>query len=139
MPFPVRRPFFTRALSAATLGVVMASLLVGVAWASTPTISLVAGTGTSGYNGDGIPAASAELNLLRALAVDTVGDVFVADTFNHRIRKIDTTGMITTVAGTGVAGSSGDGGPATRANMKWPHSVAVDKAGNLYITDSPNH
>src|SRR5256885_16722827 len=112
MPFPVRRPFFTRTLSAATLGVVTASLLVGVAWASTPTISLVAGTGTSGYNGDGIPAAAAELNLPRALAVDTVGDVFVADTVNHRIRKIDTTGMITTVAGTGVAGAAGGGSAA---------------------------
>src|SRR2546421_10415184 len=109
MPFPVRRPFFTRALSAATLGVVMASLLVGVAWASTPTISLVAGTGTSGYNGDGIPAATAELNQPRGLAVDADGDVYVADTINHRIRKIDTTGIITTVAGTGVAAGAAGG------------------------------
>jgi sugar lactone lactonase YvrE len=114
-------------------------VLAAPAGASVPTISLVAGNGTAGYNGDGIPAASAELNLPRALTVDAAGDVFVADTFNHRIRRIDPGGVITTVAGNGVAGSTGDGGPATAAEIKWPHSVAVDRAGDVYLTDSPNH
>src|SRR2546426_5446372 len=113
--------------------------LTGTAFGSTPTITLVAGTGTAGFSGDGGPALAARVNLPRAVAMDAEGNLFVADTYNHRIRKIDTDGIITTVAGTGQAGSSGDGGPATQARIKWPHSVAVDAAGNVYLTDSPNH
>jgi len=125
-----------RALGIALAGAVA---LAGTAFASTPTITLVAGTGVAGFSGDGGPALAAKINLPRAVAVDAQGNVFVADTYNHRIRKIDPGGIITTVAGNGQAGSSGDGGPATQARIKWPHGVAVDGAGNVYLTDSPNH
>jgi sugar lactone lactonase YvrE len=123
------------------LGVALAGAmaLAGTAFASTPTITLVAGTGVAGFSGDGGPALAAMINLPRAVAVDTQGNLFVADTYNHRIRKIGTDGIITTVAGNGQAGSSGDGGPAIKARIKWPHSVAVDDAGNVYLTDSPNN
>jgi len=134
---PTSRRLTRRALVAAVS--LVATALAAPAQAAVPVISLVAGNGTAGYNGDGIPAASAELNLPRALTVDAAGDIFVADTFNHRIRKIDPRGIITTVAGNGTAGSTGDGGPATAAEIQWPHSVAVDRAGDIYLTDSPNH
>jgi sugar lactone lactonase YvrE len=104
-----------------------------------PRIGAFAGTGAVGYSGDGGPALEATLNDPRTVAVGPGGDVFVADTLNNVVRKVDTSGIITTVAGTGTAGEAGDGGPATSARLKWPHSLAVDGHGNLYIADSPNH
>jgi sugar lactone lactonase YvrE len=103
------------------------------------TITGFAGTGSAGYSGDGGPAEEADLNDPRTVAVDGQGNVFIADTLNNVIRKVDTTGVITTVAGTGTAGEGGDGGPATAAQIQWPHGVAVDRAGNVYIADSPHH
>ena len=98
------------------------------------------GASTSyGYGGDGGPATQAQLYQPRAIAVDAAGMVFVADGLNHRVRRIDTAGVITTVAGNGTAGFSGDGGPATEAALNTPHGVAVDGTGNLYIADSSNH
>lgn len=102
-------------------------------------ITTLAGTGTRGSAGDGGPATSAQLSAPRTMAADAAGNVFVADTENHRIRKVDTSGTITRIAGTGVAGYSGDGGPATNAQLNNPHGVAVDGAGNVYVADSPNH
>jgi uncharacterized protein (TIGR03437 family) len=99
----------------------------------------VAGTGTGGFSGDNGPGASAQLSQQEGVAVDSAGNVYIADTFNHRIRKVDTSGIITTVAGTGKADYSGDGGPATGAALDAPAAVAVDAAGNLFITDNRNN
>jgi sugar lactone lactonase YvrE len=102
------------------------------------TITTVAGTGAQGYNGDGIPATSAELSLPSAVAVDAAGNIYIADTWNNRIRKIDTSGMINTIAGTGFAGVLGDDGPATAAQVNEPLGVAVDSSGSVYIVDYGN-
>lgn len=98
-------------------------------------ITRIAGNSRPGYSGDGGPATSAQLNLPWGLAVDGAGNLFIADFNNNRVRKVSPDGTITTVAGNGAAGFSGDGGPATSATLQ-PHSVAVDRAGNLFIADS---
>ncbi|MFG2717895.1 RICIN domain-containing protein [Streptomyces sp. NPDC048416] len=103
------------------------------------TISTVAGTGQAAFKGDGGPAASAQLRNPHGLAVDHAGSLYVADYANHRIRKIDPDGGITTVAGTGTAGFSGDDGPAVSAKLNGPVGVAVDSTGTLYISDYSNH
>ena len=103
-------------------------------------ITTVAGTGVQGFDGDGGPATSASLDSPGGLALDTQGDLFLADTHNHRVRRIDAkTHLISTVAGTGVAGFSGDGGAAIAAQLKLPSALACDAAGNLYIADMGNH
>jgi uncharacterized protein (TIGR03437 family) len=102
------------------------------------TISTLAGSGTAGFNGDGGPATSAELNSPEGVAVDGAGDVFIADTHNLRIRKVTPAGTISTVAGSGTQGFSGDGGPATSAELNYPSGIAVDGSGNLFIADSGN-
>ena len=99
------------------------------------SITTAAGNGSPGYLGDGGPANSASLNLPAGVAVDRAGNLYIADTNNHRIRKVSPTGIISTVAGSGVAGLSGDGGPAFSARLFYPVSVKVDSAGNLYIGD----
>ena len=99
------------------------------------TITTVAGNGTQGYSGDGGPATSAELNYPYGVAVDAAGNLYIADTSNYRVRKVTPDGTITTVAGNGTEGYSGDGGPATSAGLGMPQGVAVDAAGNLYIAD----
>jgi len=104
-----------------------------------PPINTVAGTGTAGYNGDDIPATSAQLSYPRGIAVDTDGNIYIADCSNHRIRKVDTAGNITTYAGTGVGGYGGDGGPATAALLYGPYGLALDLDGNLFIADMGNH
>ncbi|MGH8974160.1 MAG: DUF7594 domain-containing protein, partial [Acidimicrobiia bacterium] len=105
---------------------------------ATGIITTIAGTGTSGFSGDGGPATAARLRAPRTTAADGAGNVYVIDTDNHRARRIDTSGRITTIAGTGTAGFSGDGGPATSARLNTPHGIAVDAAGNVYIADPPN-
>ena len=106
---------------------------------STGTITTVAGSGERGFSGDGDPATEAQLNYPRGVAVDGAGNLYIADASNHRIRKVDSTGTITTIAGSGERGFSGDGDPATEARLRSPTGVAVDGAGNLYIGDSGNH
>ncbi len=107
--------------------------------ASEPAITTAAGTGQAGDNGDGGPAASARLNMPFDLAFDGLGNLFFSDTFNHRIRRIDqTSGTIITVAGTGKAGYSGDGGPAVQAQLNEPYGVVVDQSGNLFVADRLN-
>ena len=102
-------------------------------------ISTFAGTSGSGtYGGDGGPATSAQLNGPRAITFDSAGNAFIADTLNNRIRKVDTNGIITTVAGDGTGGFAGDGGTATGAQLSSPFGVLVDAAGNLYIADRGN-
>jgi len=101
-------------------------------------ISTVAGNGVYGFSGDGGPATSAQLNSPAGVAVDTAGDLFIADSGNNRVRKVTPGGVISTVAGNGSEGFSGDGGPATFAQLSDPYGVGVDAAGNLFIADSPN-
>jgi sugar lactone lactonase YvrE len=98
----------------------------------------VAGTGAAGFSGDGGRAINANLNGPLGLAVVPDGTLYIADTQNHRIRKVDPTGTISTVVGSGTRGFSGDGGPATRASLDVPTSVAVAGDGSLYIADSSN-
>jgi len=107
--------------------------------AVTKTITTVAGTGVAGYGGDGGAATSARLNLVRDVAVDGAGNLYIADELNHRIRRVDTGGIIRTFAGTGVSGFSGDGGLATAARIRGPRGVAVDKQGRVLIGDTGNH
>jgi len=102
-------------------------------------ITTVAGNGTAGFSGDGGLATNAELNFPSRPALDGLGNVYIADFQNNRLRRVDaTTNIITTVAGNGLAGYSGDGGPATAAQLNGPISVTVDAAGNLYIGDIYN-
>ncbi len=107
--------------------------------ASTGNISTIAGTGTAGNTGDGAAATSATLDSPRAAAVDASGNVYIADTGNNRIRRVDTSGNIAAFAGTGTVGSTGDGGAATSATLSNPRGVAVDASGNVYIADTSNH
>jgi sugar lactone lactonase YvrE len=88
-----------------------------------------------GYGGDGLPATQAALFFPTGVAVDSAGNVYIADWLNDRIRKVDTNGIITTVAGNGSQFFSGDGGPATSASLGLPTDVAVDAAGNIYTAD----
>jgi hypothetical protein len=108
--------------------------------AATGVMTTIAGTGTSGFSGDGAAATGAQLYYPAKVAVDGAGNVYVADTNNHRIRKVTAaTGIITTVAGTGTSGFSGDGGIATAAQVRFPYGVTLDGAGNMYIADSDNY
>ena len=102
-------------------------------------ISTIAGTGTLGFSGDGGPATSAKLNFPWGVAVDGTGNIYIADSYNNRIRKVSSTGIISTVAGNGIAGYSGDGGPATAAEFNRPNIIAVDNSGNIIIPDELNN
>jgi sugar lactone lactonase YvrE len=97
--------------------------------------TVAGGTGVVGFDGDGGPATKALLNAPFAVAVDAQGNLYISDADNFRIRKVDTTGTITTIAGTGEQGSSGDEGPATAARLMGPSGLAVDARGNLYVAD----
>ncbi len=117
------------------------------------TLKRIAGTGVAGYSGDGGPATRAQLNfplsypelvndpidfseLVGGLAADAAGNIYIADAYNNRVRKIDANGIITTVAGTGSRTNSGDGGQATLAAILWPQGVAVDSGGTLFTTSA---
>lgn len=106
--------------------------------APTFTITTIAGNTKTGYSGDGGPATSAELDDPRGIVTDPAGNVYFCDRENNVVRKIDTSGIITTVAGTGVAGYNGDNILATKAQLNTPWRVTIDPAGNLYIADSVN-
>jgi len=102
-------------------------------------ITTVAGNGTFGFSGDGGPAINAQLYASSGVALDRAGNIFFADGHNYRIRKVSSDGIVTTVAGNGSAGYSGDGGPAINAQLTLPGGVAVDGAGNVYFADPDNH
>jgi sugar lactone lactonase YvrE len=107
--------------------------------ASSGDISTVAGDGTAGFSGDGAAATSAELNFPEGVAVDSSGNIYIADTDNFRIRMVSaSTGYISTLAGDGTGGYMGDGGAATSAEIDAPVFLAVDSHGNVYITDTSN-
>ena len=106
---------------------------------SSGTISTFAGTGTAGFGGDGGSATSSMFRSPQRVAVDGSGNVYIADVGNRRIRKVDTSGTISTIAGTGVTGFGGDGGQATSALFAFPRWLAVDGSGNVYIADTFNH
>jgi poly(3-hydroxybutyrate) depolymerase/sugar lactone lactonase YvrE len=103
------------------------------------SITPIAGTGAAGFSGDHAAATTAQLNAPSGLAVDREGNLFIADRYNHRVRRLATDGRISTVAGTGTPGFAGDEGPATAALLNFPTGVAVDSQGNLFIADSLNH
>jgi uncharacterized protein (TIGR03437 family) len=103
------------------------------------SISTLAGTGTAGFNGDIALPRTAQLNLPHGLAADTLGNWYVADTANNRIRKVQPGGNLFTIAGNGNASYFGDGGPATMGSVNQPQGVAVDAAGNVYIADTLDH
>ena len=98
-----------------------------------------AGTGEGGYNGDGVLATRAQLNMPTDLALDPQGNLLIADSWNHRIRKLTRDGRISTVAGAGLGGMVGDGGPAVSAYLHEPSGIATDAKGNLFIADKNNH
>ncbi|MBU6401718.1 MAG: SMP-30/gluconolactonase/LRE family protein, partial [Verrucomicrobia bacterium] len=102
-------------------------------------ITTVAGDGTAGYSGDGGAATNASLNQPAGLAVDAAGNLFIADQGNSRVRKLDTNGILTTVAGAGRFAFSGDGGAATNASLSNPAGLAMDTAGDLYLADQGNN
>jgi uncharacterized protein (TIGR03437 family) len=104
-----------------------------------PLIHTVAGTGVAGYSGDGDSAVRARLNAPTGVAVSTGGDVFIADSYNHRIRLVSSGGIIRTIAGTGTAGFSGNGSTATAAQIHTPTGLALDGGGNLYFADNDNN
>jgi hypothetical protein len=94
-----------------------------------------AGTNTGGFSGDGGPATGAELWNPMGVAFDTIGNFYIADAGNYRIRKVDTSGIITTIGGNGVSINTGDGGPATNASLRFPNEIVIDRNGDLYFSD----
>ena len=117
-----------------------AALCLRSGCASDSIITTLAGSGAGGFSGDGGPATSASVSNPFGVAVDGGGNVFAADTWNNRIRRVAAgTGVVTTVAGNGAGGFGGDGGPATSAVMNGPFGVAVDSDGSVLFTDTNNH
>jgi sugar lactone lactonase YvrE len=107
---------------------------------STGQITTIAGNGTQGFSGDNGPAITASIDSPTGLALDTANNLYLADTHNHRIRRIDSsTGLITTIAGTGTQGFSGETAQATNATLALPHGLTIDASGNLYVADTSNH
>ncbi len=124
------------ALTACLVGVVCGATLLAQSY----TITTLAGNGIASFSGDNGPASNSQLNLPTGIALDSAGNIYFADTVNHRVRKIvSTSGNITTVAGNGTPGFLGDAGQATAAELNSPSGVVVDNSGNLYIADTGNH
>ena len=130
-------PWRAACLAASVLALLPALGLAQVA--PTYTIATAVGTGTAGFAGDGGAATSAELNYPTGIAFDSSGNLYIADHVNHRIRKVDTSGNISTIAGDGTLGYLGDSAAATSAELDSPCGVAVDSSGNVYIADTLNH
>ncbi len=145
LPFATRRSKCMMAVFAVVVTALiapgaLAQAVSGAVVLVSGVINTVAGDGTAGYSGDGGPATSAEFNSPDNVTVDSAGNLYIADYYNNRIRKVTaSTGDISTVAGNGTQGYSGNGGLATSAELSFPEDVAVDSAGNLYIADAGNH
>ncbi len=119
------------------LAVVLTSILVPMHYCNAQIITTIAGgVGGFGYNGDGIPATSAQLSEPTSSFVDINGNIYIAETWGNRLRRISPTGQISTLAGDGTVAISGDGGPATAAQIMYPSSVVVDRIGNIYIASA---
>ena len=104
------------------------------------TISTYAGNGVQGFSGDNVPATETRLNIPMDVALDQAGNLYIADSFNNRIRRVDAqTGIITTVVGTGVEGTTGDGGPATLARIAFPNGLYISEDGTIYFIEGENH
>ena len=121
------------------LSAILAAGFFFVQAADAQVINLFAGNHTSGYTGNNGPATAAECYAPAGIAADAAGNIYISDLGKSVIRKVTTDGVIHTIAGTGVAGFGGDGGPATAAQLNQPTSVAVDAAGNVYLTDDNNN
>ncbi len=102
-------------------------------------ITTVAGNGTAGYITDGVPATATEIGFSEGVTVDKCGNIFISERTNNRIRVVNTMGIISTIAGNGTAGFSGEGGPATAAELQDPTGIALDEQGNVYIVDQVNY
>ncbi len=131
---------YTKLAHSGALGAYLVLSMSGAAWSQVPgfTISTIAGTGQAGDSGNGGPAIKAQLNDPRGIVTDPAGNVYFCDRLNNLVQKIDTNGIITTIAGTGVAGYNGDNIPGTEAQLSHPWRVTIDPAGNLYIADAAN-
>ena len=130
--------------SAICLGLILSALVLGPSVVAqmqlVPRITTIAGNGTGGYSGDGGAATAAQLHQTEGLATDSAGNLYIADWTNNVVRKVATaTGVITTVAGNGTSGFTGDGGLATSAELNGPTGIAVDNAGDIYIADQSNN
>jgi sugar lactone lactonase YvrE len=121
------------------LGTLVAAVVLFAATPDSPIITSVAGNGTGGYAGDGGAATLAELNLHIGIALDSSGNLYIGDQHDNRIRMVNASGIISTVAGNGAVGFSGDGGAATSAQLYLPTGVALDYSGNLYVADTGNN
>jgi sugar lactone lactonase YvrE len=106
---------------------------------SSGLITTIAGNGSIGYTGDGVAATTVALNRPNKVITDNFGNVYISDCFNHRVRKVSPSGIITTIAGNGTSGFGGDGGDATAAQLNQPSGLAIDNAGNIYIADAYNN
>jgi sugar lactone lactonase YvrE len=138
---PVNTPMTLMAIAAAPgyTSSAVASAQYYFSAISMPLLYTIAGNGTPGYTGDNVPAAIADLNQPSSAVFDRAGNFYIADSANNRIRKIDaTTGNVTTYAGNGTPGYSGDKGAATKAQLNFPNRIAIDSADNLYIPDINN-
>ncbi len=102
-------------------------------------INTIAGNGINGYSGDGGSATNAKIGTIEQISVDVLGNIYIGDQAAQRIRKVNSAGIITTIAGNGTAGYSGDGGPATAAELNWPRGTCTDRKGNLYSADIYNN
>ncbi|HTB31647.1 MAG TPA: T9SS type A sorting domain-containing protein [Bacteroidia bacterium] len=119
---------------------ILVALLLATSFVSrSQIINTFAGNGVNGYTGDGGAATAAELSGIVGVVADAAGNIYTAEYSNNIVRVINTSGIISTFAGNGHAGYSGDGGPATAAELHWPNSVGVDAAGNVYICDEQNN
>ena len=136
-PATMRR-MFRAGLAVAVVAAAVATAAFGVS--GSDTITTIAGNGKPGFSGDGGPATAAQLRSVDGVAVDSQGNVYIADSANYRVRKVSPGGTISTFAGKGGGGGAlGDGGPATSARLDAPRSVAVDGQGNVYIADFNAH
>ena len=131
-------PRSSNSLGLARTAIFLILILAVPGWLLAQTITTVAGNGTSGYGGDGGAATNAFLNRPYGGVFDANENLYIVDRDNHRIREVSTNGIITTVAGNGTAGFSGDGGEAISASMGYPYGLAVDAIGNIYIADQGN-